>query len=215
MIPNELVEKCEFGSTKIHKKPSESKHYPQNGIIAPFRRFAGVTLQKKHRTTMKRKNLPVSVKVYSDLTSRITASLSSASASEAMRLLDSYLTGEPPASDDPMALVAFNMIRPEIDRAMTRSARARERAASRRRQKEAEERLAIRRMELESMFRGEAVEAYDRLVRKMMAEDMEEERRTGQNYYRRPPHRGNYINNYIKDKTEATLRLERQTNISP
>ncbi len=166
---------------------------------------------------MKRKNLPASVKVYSDLTTRISASLSSApaSASEAMRLLDSYLTGEPPASDDLTALVAFNMIRPEIDRAMTRSARARERAASRRRQKEAEERLAIRRKELESLFRGEAVEAYDRLVRKMMAEDMEEERRTGQNYYRRPPHRDNYINNYIKDKTEATLRLERQTIISP
>lgn len=166
---------------------------------------------------MKRKNLPVSVKVYSDLTTRISSSLSSApaSASEAMRLLDSYLTGEPPASDDLMALVAFNMIRPEIDRAMTRSARARERAASRRRQKEAEEKLAIRRKELERLFREEAVEAYDRLVGKMMAEDMEEEQKTGQNYYRRPPHRENYINNYIKDRTEATLRLERQTNVSP
>ncbi len=108
--------------TNIQKKAPECKHYSQNGIIAPFRRFADVTLQEKHRITMKRKNLPASVKVYSDLTTRISASLSSApaSASEAMRLLDSYLTGEPPASDDLTALVAFNMIRPEIDRAMTR-----------------------------------------------------------------------------------------------
>ncbi len=74
--------------------------------------------------------LPVSKKVYSDITSRVNTTLSFAptSAAEAMRLVDSYLAGFEAESSDPAATIAFSMIRPELDRAMSRSARARERA---------------------------------------------------------------------------------------
>ncbi len=76
------------------------------------------------------KNLPVSKKVYADISDRITTTLSFAptSAAEAMRLVDSYLEGQTPESNDGMAMIAFNMIRAELDRAISRSARARERA---------------------------------------------------------------------------------------
>lgn len=80
------------------------------------------------------KNLPVSKKVYADISSRISSALSHApaSASEAMRLVDSHLQGATPVSDDAMAMLAFNMIRSELDRAIIRSTRARERAKTRR-----------------------------------------------------------------------------------
>ena len=50
-----------------------------------------------------------------------------------MSLVDSYLAGQEVSSDDALAMLAFNMIRDELDRAMARSRRARERAAARRR----------------------------------------------------------------------------------
>lgn len=80
------------------------------------------------------KNLPVSKKVYADISSRISSALSHApaSASEAMRLVDSHLQGATPVSDDAMAMLAFNMIKSELDRAIIRSTRARERAKTRR-----------------------------------------------------------------------------------
>lgn len=79
------------------------------------------------------KNLPVSKKVYADISSRISSALSHtpASASEAMRLVDSHLQGATPVSDDAMAMLAFNMIKSELDRAIIRSTRARERAKTR------------------------------------------------------------------------------------
>lgn len=79
------------------------------------------------------KTLSVSKKVYSDVTDRINSSLSGfpASAREAMRVVDTYLAGGVPASSDPLAMLAFNMIKVELDRAMERSARARERARAR------------------------------------------------------------------------------------
>lgn len=78
-------------------------------------------------------NLSVSKKVYSDISERINTTLSFApeSAAEAMRIVDLYLAGETPHSPDQMAVIAFNMIRVELDRAMTRSSRARERARKR------------------------------------------------------------------------------------
>lgn len=79
---------------------------------------------------MKKDQLPVSRRFYNDISLRINNALSAApvSAAEAMRIVDSYMDGESPESDDPMAILAFNMIKDEIDRAMTRSQRARARA---------------------------------------------------------------------------------------
>ncbi len=77
--------------------------------------------------------LAVSKKVYADISTRIGAALSFApdSAAEAMRLVDSFLAGENPASSDAGAMLAFNMIKAELERAMARSLRARARAAAR------------------------------------------------------------------------------------
>ncbi|MDE6358447.1 MAG: hypothetical protein K2L29_02490 [Duncaniella sp.] len=79
------------------------------------------------------RKLPVSKKVYSDISERIRLSLGHMpeSAAEAMRLVDAYLYGGPAESQDAMAMIAFNMVRVELDRAMARSLRARERAARR------------------------------------------------------------------------------------
>lgn len=83
---------------------------------------------------MKKSTLPVSGKFYSDISARISSSLSSypRSAEEAMRIFHDYLKGLSPLSSDPMALLAFNMVRTEIDRALERSKRARLRAMARR-----------------------------------------------------------------------------------
>lgn len=74
--------------------------------------------------------LSVSKKFYADITERVNTALSvsPASAAEAMRMVDSYINGEKAESLDPLAMLAFNMIRVELDRAMSRSTRARERA---------------------------------------------------------------------------------------
>lgn len=85
-----------------------------------------VTLQKK--IEMKTNTLPVSKKVYADVTARIGSSLNSCpvSAAEAMRIVNSYLAGDTVViSRDPMAMIALSMIKSELDRAMARSARAR------------------------------------------------------------------------------------------
>lgn len=78
--------------------------------------------------------LPVSKKFYSDICERISSSLAAYDTArvEAMRLIDDYLTGNTDShSDDPMAMLAFNMVRTELDRAMVRSANARLRAKER------------------------------------------------------------------------------------
>ncbi len=79
------------------------------------------------------KNLSVSKKVYSDISERVNTALSAyeSSAEEAMRIVDSYLDGETPVSGDDIAMLAFNMVKVELDRAMVRSKRARERAQKR------------------------------------------------------------------------------------
>ncbi len=78
--------------------------------------------------------LTVSKKVYSDISERIntTLSFSPYSAAEAMHVVDAYLAGEDAVSEDAIAMLAFNMIKAELDRAMVRSTRARERAEKRR-----------------------------------------------------------------------------------
>lgn len=83
--------------------------------------------------------LQVSRKVYSDISTRVSTALSGspASASETMRVINGYLEGLLPESSDALAMLAFNMIRPELDRAMERSRRARERARARREAKAA------------------------------------------------------------------------------
>ncbi len=77
-----------------------------------------------------KKNLPVSKKVYKDFNERISLSIASlpASASEAKRIFDAYLNGSEPTSNDGVAIIAFTMIKPEIDRAKERSYKARIRA---------------------------------------------------------------------------------------
>lgn len=75
--------------------------------------------------------LPVSKKVYADIRERIELALSHypTSLAEAKRIVDDYLQQQERNSDDHMATIAFNMIKPELDRAIERSRKARERAA--------------------------------------------------------------------------------------
>lgn len=79
------------------------------------------------------KNLPVSKKFYADIRSRILAALSfSPTAAEAALLMvDVFLSGGTPEEYDPAATLAFRMIKVELERAMFRSQRARERAKAR------------------------------------------------------------------------------------
>ena len=82
---------------------------------------------------MTMKNLPVSKKFYADIRSRILAALSfSPTAAEAALLMvDVFLSGGTPEEYDPAATLAFRMIKVELERAMLRSQRARERAKAR------------------------------------------------------------------------------------
>lgn len=80
---------------------------------------------------MNKNNLPVSKKVYADITARVNTVLSFVPASvvEAIALVDSFLAGNAdPVSSDSAAMIAFNMIKAELERAMERSSRARQRA---------------------------------------------------------------------------------------
>ncbi len=89
--------------------------------------------------------LPVSKKVYSDISERIntTLSFSPYSAAEAMHVVDAYLAGEDAVSEDAIAMLAFNMIKAELDRAMVRSTRARERAEKRRKKQPATDKPSV------------------------------------------------------------------------
>lgn len=81
--------------------------------------------------------LSVSKKFYADILTRVSVALSfsPSSVEEAMRIINAYLSGRLVGTDNQSAMIAFNMIKPEIDRAMLRSQRARERARSRREMK--------------------------------------------------------------------------------
>ena len=80
---------------------------------------------------MKKPSLPVSKKFYSEICDRIRFSFSINRPSlieEAIATVDSYITGgtEPDEYTDPSVLLMFNLLRPEIDKAIRRSQRARE-----------------------------------------------------------------------------------------
>ncbi len=139
---------------------TEHKLSHKGDIIAPFYLLRSLNFAK--RTIMNK--LPVSKKVYTDITGRISHSLADApqSASEALRLVDAYLKGSPAQSDDPTALLAFNMIRAELDRAILRSSRARERARARRKAAA----TAPRRLTTE--------EIVDHIISQLRPEDFEE-----------------------------------------
>lgn len=98
-----------------------------------------VNLQRLIQKLNIMRSLPVSKKFYSDIVSRINAALSCSgrSAAEAIRLVDAFLCGDECDSSDAAAMLAFRMIRDELVRAMSRSARARERAKERREAKAA------------------------------------------------------------------------------
>lgn len=80
------------------------------------------------------KYLPVSKKFYADILERIDSALGHMceSKTEAVRVVDVYLREGVVESGDGVAMIVFNMIRVELDRAMERSRRARERARARR-----------------------------------------------------------------------------------
>ena len=80
---------------------------------------------------MKKSSLPVSRKFYSEICDRIRFSFSLNRPSlieEAIATVDSYITcgAEPDEYTDPSVLLMFNLLRPEIDKAIRRSQRARE-----------------------------------------------------------------------------------------
>ena len=78
---------------------------------------------------MKKSSLPVSGKFYSEICDRIRFSFSLNRPSlieEAIATVDSYITcgAEPDEYTDPSVLLMFNLLRPEIDKAIRRSQRA-------------------------------------------------------------------------------------------
>ena len=82
------------------------------------------------------KNLPVSKKFYNDIISRITSTFADMNDGErclrgAVAMIDGYLAGDNPECADPMIKMVFSLLRPEIDRAMARSLRARQRGRKR------------------------------------------------------------------------------------
>lgn len=82
------------------------------------------------------KNLPVSKKFYNDIISRITSTFADMNDGErclrgAVAMIDGYLSGDNPECADPMIKMVFSLLRPEIDRAMARSLRARQRGRKR------------------------------------------------------------------------------------
>lgn len=88
--------------------------------------------------------LPISKKAYAGFTERIRVTFEEVLmrpelSAEAVGMLDRYLAGEEwrDAGSSGEAVLAFSMIRTEVDKAMTRSAAARRRAAARRNNKAA------------------------------------------------------------------------------
>lgn len=83
--------------------------------------------------------LLVSKKFYSDIVSRVTAAFAAPThkplLDEALKLIDSYLCGEAcdPGAASEMVRVVFTLLKPEFERAMARSLRARKAGAIRRR----------------------------------------------------------------------------------
>lgn len=85
-----------------------------------------------------KKILPISRRLNKDIDERISSTLSHVpvSEAEAKRMVGLYLEGNEPESEDPLAMIAFNMVKVEIDRGMERSRKARMRAKEARRARE-------------------------------------------------------------------------------
>lgn len=93
-------------------------------------------LMKTSTTSPARSRMPISVKAYNTFIYRINTLFGpTREAARMTEAVDLYLQGTPfdmlPLHDTPSLAMAFNMLRQEIDRAMTRSLKARQRAAAR------------------------------------------------------------------------------------
>lgn len=85
------------------------------------------TTQKNH---IQKTQLPVSKKFYAEIINRVTSSFSSTGnkyCREAINVIDNYIIENiTPSTDcDSLILLMFNLLRPEIDKAIQRSRRAR------------------------------------------------------------------------------------------
>lgn len=98
---------------------------------------------RKTINTSEKHVLPISKKAYDDFIRRFQHTFNDMLKrpglyNEAVSVFEAYLKGENVENCDITILIAFNMIRPEIDKAIIRSQSARRRAALRRQAKEAE-----------------------------------------------------------------------------
>ncbi len=152
------------------------------------------------------KNMPISRKVYKDIKTRISETLSAyeSSVNEAMRLFESYLIGESAESDDNIATVAFMMVKTEIDRAVERSRKARARAEKKRIEKETELReLVIART------KREASRAFGQEISRISEETHVKMRRNGGYYVSKVyPDREKFIEEWIRVKNDELYGLD-------
>ncbi len=93
--------------------------------------------------TSEKQVLPISKKAYDNFIRRFQHTFNDMLKhpglyDEAVRVFEAYLKGETVENCDITIIIAFNMIRPEIDKAISRSQSARRRAALRKQAKEAE-----------------------------------------------------------------------------
>lgn len=93
-------------------------------------------MKKSHSTSALKSQLPISKKAYADFISRLQHTFNDILNSpnlynEAVSVFEAYLNGKTVENCDITISIAFNMIRSEIDKAISRSASARRRAAIR------------------------------------------------------------------------------------
>lgn len=93
-------------------------------------------MKKSHSASALKSQLPISKKAYADFISRFQHTFNDILNhpnlyNEAVSVFEAYLRGETVEHCDIIVSLAFNMIRPEIDKAISRSASARQRAAIR------------------------------------------------------------------------------------
>lgn len=166
--------------------------------------------------------LPISRKVNKDINERIHDSLSFTpeSETEARRLLGLYLEGSPVESGDMYAMIAFNMVKPEIDRAMARSKRARERAAARKAAKESVPVVSSESEEpagqewteeqLIEKFRQEAEREYEAERNRLIECEREYLRRTGEKKVICKPFRPEFVKKYVDRRMEIVRQQQKK-----
>lgn len=171
--------------------------------------------------------LPISKKVNKDLNERISSVFAGcpASEAEAKRVLNAYLEGVEPVSENAGVMIAFAMVRVEVDRAMERSRKARCRAKKAKEAKEAKvadrakepdevqesekddklrrltatrERLYGNMDEVRRLLYHEARREYDVLSAKMLEKAKADKvKHRHERLYFNPPEFGSFINGYI------------------